>query len=100
MKVPTELLRHDLDLNCPGSSPVPVQRSPHALAQNPQADENHSGHHRPDDFEPVVPVRVGGALSAGAVAELPNHPTQSDLSGSERDSHHYNGEHELAINPA
>src|SRR6185503_3302058 len=97
MKVPTELLGRYLNRVSAGRNLRQVKRRPHALAHHPQADEDNRGYHRPDNFQTVVAVRIGGALLVTSVAEFPHDPPETNLRGRKRDAYHDNSDEKLPV---
>src|SRR6266571_7958561 len=74
-----------------------VKRSPDSLSHDRQTDKNNRRHYRPDDFEPVVAVRVSRALLVGVVTKFEYDPTQPDLRGRECYADYDDRDHELTV---
>jgi hypothetical protein len=98
MKVPTELLGDHFDGVRPGGRGMQVKRGPNSLAHDRETDENNRGHDGPNNFQPVVAVRIRRAGSGRGIAILPHHPTKSDLSCGESNPDHNDGDLELVVN--
>src|SRR5436853_2738342 len=100
MHVPGELLGDDFDL-CRACGRVrEMKLRPDALSHHGEADEDDSRDDSPDDFKPVVAVRVESALLfiAGARAVAPDHVTKTDLRGDKGNADHNDRDEKLLVN--
>src|SRR5712671_6708103 len=74
-----------------------MQRGPNTLAHHGETDKDRRRHERPHDLEPVIAVRVIGALLVRGGAIFPDDPAETNLRRRKSDAANHDRDHELAI---